>query len=105
MEMFFGRAGRIERRGYNQDDYDSRRSAFSDASDQPAGCTLLLSRGADRFSGPALRRTQLEVADDTEKEFAGIQRRRRVWQEIAALKKRRFATESQRHRAKNLRDE
>src|SRR5258708_13530271 len=85
MEMFFGRAGRIERRRYNKDDYDSRRGTFGDASDQPAGCALLLSRGTDCFSGAALRGTKLEIADDTEKEIAGIQCRRLRRQEIPAV--------------------
>src|SRR5437879_4198590 len=86
MEMCIHRAARAERREPDQDSDDSRRRTFGDAGDQPAGGALLLSRRADRFSGQTPCGTELEDADHTQEEIAGIQRRCSSGQKIATLK-------------------
>src|SRR5579863_10767566 len=99
MGLFFRCAGGVERRGHEQDNYDSRRSTFCDAGDQPAGGALFVSHRADRFSCETFCRGKLEVVDDSEETIATVQRGCCGWTKIATInRKRRSTTESQRHR-------
>ncbi len=78
-------SGTIERCRSCPDNSHPHRTAFRHASDQPSSRALLLSCGADCLSRAALRRGQLAITYDPEKEIGRVQQAGCRWGEIAAV--------------------